>query len=375
MHNHTYEKEVVKRKYFDQMKDKDGFCDSSIDSFARAILLWEDFTNNEDFSSLKKDDIKEFKKWLKNKKKKNGKGTVSLSYCYDVLRYLKGFFEWLSSQPMYKSKIKADYIGYFNLSKKEVEQATQRQRKKIPTVEEVKKTIESIEVKNEVDQRDKALLSLTFLTGMRISALKSLPMQSFDEKDLVINQSPKFGVATKGGKRISTRLITLSYEEPLQYFLDWYGYLKKQKKFKPTDPIFPATKKEINKDGVGFYSTGKVDSVFWKSSGSARKIFEKRLKQAGVPYYNPHSFRHLLVKEFSKLRLSEEEKKAFSQNLGHAKMITTFSSYGYGEIEEERQVEILKNIEIGDENKKDMISLVKNMSEEEKQKFVLELIK
>ena len=48
---------------------------------------------------------------------------------------------------------------------------------------------------------------------------------------------------------------------------------------------------------------------------------------------------HLVVKEFAKTRLTEEEKKAISQNLGHENTGTTF----YGHIQEERQIDIVKN--------------------------------
>ena len=52
--------------------------------------------------------------------------------------------------------------------------------------------------------------------------------------------------------------------------------------------------------------------------------------------------------EFAKTKLTEEEKKAISQNLGHENTGTTFGSYGYGHIQEERQVEIVKNIKVGE---------------------------
>ena len=58
------------------------------------------------------------------------------------------------------------------------------------------------------------------------------------------------------------------------------------------------------------------------------------------------------MKEFAKTRLTEEEKKAISQNLGHENTGTTFGSYGYGHIQEERQVDIVKNIKIGNKEVK-----------------------
>jgi hypothetical protein len=53
----------------------------------------------------------------------------------------------------------------------------------------------------------------------------------------------------------------------------------------------------------------------------------------------------LVIKEFMKKRLTEEQKKAISQNLGHENVVTTFGSYGYGHIEESRQIELLREID------------------------------
>ena len=53
------------------------------------------------------------------------------------------------------------------------------------------------------------------------------------------------------------------------------------------------------------------------------------------------------MKEFARTKLTEEEKKAISQNLGHENTGTTFGSYGYGHIEEDRQIDIVKKIKFG----------------------------
>lgn len=348
MENITYKNEDIKRNFFDYLKNsKTGYSDKSIECCEKAIWLWQEFSHEADFAKFTKIKAKDFKKWLKDKKKRNSKKNVGLSYCHTNLRLLRVFFGWLASQPGYK-KINQTAIDYLNLSKKEAREATQPTRRQCPTLEDVKRVIESIEVKNEIDRRDKALISLMFLTGIRITAISTLPMASLDRKNLVINQDPRLGVLTKNSKRITTTIIPFSYKEPLDYFLEWFDYLKNKKGFQPIDPIFPATKKENGKDNLGYYNTGKVEAVFWKSQTSIRKIFDKRFKKAGVNYYHPHSFRHLLVQEISKIPLTEEQKKAFSQNLGHSNVSTTFGSYGYGEIADDRQIEIIRNINFDD---------------------------
>jgi|GEM_PF-170664 len=367
--------EITKRRFFRYLKDAEGFEPSSIYAFEKAILNWEDFTKKDDFGNFTQQKIVNFKEWLKNRKKVKTEEKISLSYCYDVLRRLKTFFEWLSKQAGYKANINSSFINYLRLSKNETREAVQTRKRDVPSIEEVRKTIESIGDKNDIDKRDRALFSLFYLSGIRISALMSLPIKSFDKNKLIIDQDPAFGVKTKFHKRIPTALIPLSYKEPLDYFIGWYDYLIKEKKFNPNDPIFPATKKEQGDKNISYYSTGEVVPVFWKSGTTIRKIFEKRFIQAGVPYYHPHTFRHLIVKEFAKTRLTEEEKKAISQNLGHADVGTTFGSYGYGHIEEDRQVEIIKGIKFSsEENKKFTINALNDLSKKEQIKTLLQML-
>ncbi|MFT7389645.1 MAG: integrase/recombinase XerD [Candidatus Endobugula sp.] len=63
---------------------------------------------------------------------------------------------------------------------------------------------------------------------------------------------------------------------------------------------------------------------------------------AELPYFNPHSFRNTLAALGEKLCQSPEEFKAWSQNLGHEGVLTTFNSYG--EVPESRQADIFKQL-------------------------------
>jgi hypothetical protein len=60
----------------------------------------------------------------------------------------------------------------------------------------------------------------------------------------------------------------------------------------------------------------------------------------GLPYFNPHSFRNTLVRLGQAVCQTPEEFKAWSQNLGHDKVLTTFLSYG--QVESSRQGEIIR---------------------------------
>ena len=63
----------------------------------------------------------------------------------------------------------------------------------------------------------------------------------------------------------------------------------------------------------------------------------------GLPYFNPHGFRKTLVLLGSRLCRTPEEFKAWSQNLGHDGVLTTF--YSYGDVGGHRQAEIIRAFE------------------------------
>ena len=66
----------------------------------------------------------------------------------------------------------------------------------------------------------------------------------------------------------------------------------------------------------------------WRNATAIRRIFQEAFELADLPYFNPHSFRKTLAALGEKLCRSPEEFKAWSQNLGHEKVLTTFISYG-----------------------------------------------
>ena len=337
-----YQNEQKKREFIEYLKGAEGFADSSINTFAEAIDQWQLFTKNDNFINFNKSKTIAFRDWLKSRKAKTESGTISLTTQYSYLRRIKKFFNWLSDQPLYKKKIFKNDIAFLRLSKKDSRIARQGTTKRIPTIEEAKVIIKNIKIKNEIDMRDRALICFALITGMRISAIVTLKIKNFDIKNKLIDQNPGDGVKTKNSKRILTTFFPINWDEPEKYFIKWFKYLK-SRGFGPDDPIFPATMNHfILKKSQ--YSKKSVGKDFWSGTSGARKIFEKRCKMANLPYFHPHSFRHLVVNILSKARLTEEEKKAISLNLGHSNVATTFGSYGYGGMNEEEAVKIVKKI-------------------------------
>ena len=85
-----------------------------------------------------------------------------------------------------------------------------------------------------------------------------------------------------------------------------------------------------------------LERSHWCSAARIRTVFRDAFSRAGLPYFNPHSFRNTLVRLGQAVCKSPEDFKAWSQNLGHEKVLTTFSSYG--QIESPRQGEIIRGL-------------------------------
>lgn len=79
-----------------------------------------------------------------------------------------------------------------------------------------------------------------------------------------------------------------------------------------------------------------------------RTVFREAFEAAGLPYFHPHSLRKTLARLGEKLCRTPEEFKAWSQNLGHEQVLTTFNSYGA--VRQDRQGEIIRKLGLPQQN-------------------------
>lgn len=320
------ENEKAKNKYFDFLKESAGYSDVTIDTHKKAIYRYEEFSDFEDFRHFSKKRAIEYKNWLEEKKAPRSNKQISITTVYHYVRNLREFFLWLGKQPKYKSEIILSDVDYLKLPKAKARIATSSKREEFPTLEQVKKVVESIEIKSEIDLRDRALISFTLLSGMRESAIITLPISCFDKNRMLINQDPKFGVKTKFSKTIRSYVFRFD-DNMVKYFLDWYEYLRTEKVFGNSAPIFPRNKVVNAENSLSFVSN-EVEPEFWQSATSIRNIFKQRFEHAGIQYFSPHAFRHTaILTALAKCR-NGQEVKAISQNFGHENVSTTLTTYG-----------------------------------------------
>ena len=90
------------------------------------------------------------------------------------------------------------------------------------------------------------------------------------------------------------------------------------------------------------WSANRVTSPPSGAPTATRAIFREAFQSAGLPYFNPHSLRSTLVQLGETVCKTPEEFKAWSQNLGHEEVLTTFRSYGA--VGTQRQSQIIRDL-------------------------------
>jgi len=338
MKKHNPTNERIKRKYFAFLKEAKRHSEQTVDAAAKALSRFEAYTRYRDFKAFHFQQAVAFKRNLAEQRGQRSGKKLSKATLYATLTQLKRFFQWLAREPGYKSCIQYSDAEYFNLSDKDTRIATAKRHQKAPTMEQIKHVISNMSAGTDIEKRNRALVAFTLLTGARDSAIASLKLEHIDLISGCVNQDAR-DVRTKFSKTFVTFFFPVG-DDVFGIVSEWISYLRDEKLWGNNDPIFPATLIAI-RPSRQFEAAG-LKRAHWRTATPIRKIFRAAFTSAGLPYFNPHSFRNTLVQLGEKVCNTPEEFKAWSQNLGHEKVLTTFRSYG--EVGYERQGEIMRNL-------------------------------
>jgi integrase len=336
MTHHNSANERIKRQYFTYLADALGHSEQTIDAVAKAISRFEAYTRYKDFKRFHIEQAKAFKRDLADQRSQRSGEPLSKATLYATLTALKRFFVWLAGQRGYKSRISYSDAEYFNLSAKETRIAKATRPARVPTLEQIRHVIQAMPATTEIERRDRALMAFTILTGARDGAIASFKLRNIDIGEGKIYQDAR-DVRTKFSKSFVTTFFPVG-EDIRAVVIDWVGYLRREKLWNLGDPLFPATRVAAGAD-LRFVAAG-LDRKHWSGASPIRQIFKEAFAAAGLPYFNPHSFRKTLALLGGRLCKTPEEYKAWSQNLGHDHVLTTFSSYG--DVGSYRQAEIIR---------------------------------
>ena len=320
------------------MKDAKGQSVKSVDAAAKALARFEGHTRHKDFKAFHFEQAVAFKRHLAEQKAQLSGEKLSKATLHTTLTQLKRFFQWLSREQGYKSRIHYSDAEYFNLSEKDTRIATAQREQKAPTLEQIRHVIATMPTGTDIERRNRALIAFTLLTGARDSAIASMKLKHVDLIAGCVNQDAR-EVKTKFSKTFDTFFFPVG-DEIRGIVAEWVTHLQKEKLWGNDDPLFPAT--QVTYGASRQFEVSGLDRKCWSNATPIRTIFREAFVGAGLPYFNPHSLRNTLVRLGQEVCKTPEQFKAWSQNLGHEKVLTTFLSYG--EVACQRQGEIIRDL-------------------------------
>jgi len=166
-------------------------------------------------------------------------------------------------------------------------------------------------------RRDQAGALLLFLSGMRVSALGSLPIAAVDIPGQAVKQWPALGIRTKNSRSATTYLLPIP--ELLDVVETWDRYVRDQ--LPPTAMWFTPIVNDWGKHSLTSNPAGASRSV--AIGRRLRKLFEL----IGLPYKSAHKFRHGHAVWALQHAQNMADYKAISQNLMHSDIRITDGIY------------------------------------------------
>lgn len=253
------------------------------------------------------------------------------------LNRVKDFLIWLHSQSGYKSRIRHDDIQYLTVNRKELRAARHAVRKSQPSIVDCRLAFERLPRRTDVQRRDRALFALLMLTGGRIKALVAMQLRHVNIDGGYILQSGVEG-CTKDSKTFISAFLHVDkiYKKELKA---WIKFLKKEKKFRDEDPLFP---RPVTSKAFSSGPWSVLSRDFYKGSGRLSSMISGSFLSSTGTRHGPHSLRRTITIWVAENSQRQDEWKAASLNLGHSDVRTTGISYL--SLTEEQQIKLVHGI-------------------------------
>jgi len=334
--------ERVKHRYFQWLRNAKQMADKSVEQVAMGLDRFEEFTSRRDFKLLRIEQAEPFKKHLAKLNSLRSGDRLSKATINSTLYAMRDFVRWLADQRGFRVRLTRSDADYFNPSRHDQAIARGSRPRKAPTIEQIGALVASMPTATPVDRRNRAIVALIAITGARDNAVASLQMADLDLDDHQLFQDSRH-VRTKFRKAIPTWFFPVG-DHFVEIVESWKRELQEDHGFGPSAPLFPKTKVSFGADGS--IQPAHLGTDCWANADPIRKVFKESCAAAGLPDFNPHSLRHMLAQIGQQRARSPEEMKAWSQNLGHESVMTTFTSYGT--VPDYRQREIILGMKLKD---------------------------
>jgi len=288
----------------------------TVDEHLRAVSRMSAFFAYKAYEKVTIADARRFKDTLRDRREQEGPGGLSKSTVLHTLDRCRAFFKWLQRQP--DVALETDLPGYFNLSRKERASEASEVKGTSLNFNQALCMFNAMPVSSALELRNRAIIALFIVTGIRVAALISLRGRHVNTKTRWINQDPR-QVDTKLGKHIRTYCLDLG--SGLLTAIEEWARWRKANGFGDDAAFFlPSRYIQPNAIGLGYRKAGNEVAECWKSEEPVQQIIKDAAFAAGIPAdaVSSHDFRkvlHPFLAKQGKMMVSEEV--ALQLNLGH----------------------------------------------------------
>ncbi|KIN73558.1 tyrosine-type recombinase/integrase [Sulfitobacter guttiformis] len=300
-----------------------------------AIRYFESFLEGKLFAKLTTDDFASVREDLKRRANLDSTDSMSASSIKHTVSHLVMFFDWLLCQDGYR-RLPKDFAGYLKLPRAVIARSAQVKQKQFPSLPEAEELLDAMPSRSLLDQRARALFALPFLGALRADTLVSLQIKHLDIEQRMILQDASV-VRAKGGKSLSIMWfkIPVAFEVAV---LTWVETLQGLG-FREDDALFPDAK--YLKHRIVVAGRAAVSVPVMATAHAVTAAFDIACRKSDIKY-TPHAAKHTIGAERDIRALTQEERKAWSLNMGHDSEHTT--EQHYGTMSDNKRFEVLENI-------------------------------
>lgn len=338
MRKFNAENERLKSRYERYLREAKGQDEKSIDKTRAALVRFEETTNYKAFKKFHVDQARSFKNALGKAKNSTGK-PLSLTTTDAALRLVKGFFHWLAGQQGFKKVLSYSDVEYFNNNRNDARAAHAQRSIPFPSMQSCAHAFQAMPEQTEIQRRDKAMFAFLMLTAARGGAVASMRLKHINLIDGTVFQNGR-EVKTKFSKTFVTTFFPVD-KTYLEYFTSWVEYLRNDLYFGAEDALFPKPAMRLEN---GKFIFDRLSRDPYANTSKINAVVRTAFTNVQMQDYAPHSLRKTNVQLMIELRLTTEQEKAWSQNLGHESMKTTVSAYM--PISQEHQKSLIKALAV-----------------------------
>lgn len=267
--------------------------------------------------------IPSFPEYLLTARNDGNEKTLTPKYMGKVLSHARALFDWARLYERGFSGISEAWINTLQVRRSAGTQSRLQERHYWKLDDVLK--IAHMKPESLRERRDIAATCFLFMSGMRIGALVTLPVECVDLERMRIEQLPEKGVHTKNSKAAVTFLVNM-HDDLFKIVEEWDSFVRRE-----GSPNWYAA--------ISLGDVSKKTLTTEKFSGATRKDYQGRTyafsqglqllcEKAGIVYKSPHKLRHGFGVFGVRHAQNIGQMKAISQNLMHANLGITDGIYG-----------------------------------------------